>query len=389
MPLLPGVGSKFGAVRMFLVGTAALAATTIAGASAQASTAASPESAAAKVPDGAVQAMSADLDITSQEAAQRLRSQEAKDALADRLDEQLGTRAAGAFIARDTGKLVVNATTAEAAQQVRETAARARIVDYDMQRLEDIKSELEDAAVTGTTLGIDVRANHVDVAVPMSKNNARTEQFLDRAASYADAVSVTRPSGAPRTQALYGGEAIYGGGTRCSAAFNTSSSSGTEYVLTAGHCTDAVSSWDVDEGDLGPSAASSFPGNDYGAIRKDGSVGTPGQVVHNGSAYEIDSAGNPPVGTYVCKTGSTTDTTCGEILEYGVTVNYPSGTVSDLIETDVCTDSGDSGGALYASGNQAVGIVSGGSTIGCSSSSFRAYFENVTDALSAYGLTLK
>lgn len=389
MSLLSGAGKSGGAVRVCLVGAAALAATTIAAAPAQAAPAADPESAAGNVPTGTAQAMSADLDISQQEATQRLRDQRAKDALADRLKEELGGQAAGAFIERDTGALVVNVTTGGAAQHVRQTDARARVVDHDMQRLEEIKSALEDAAVTGTTLGIDVRANRVDVTVPRGEQNARIQDFLDRAHAYGDAVNVTRTSGAPRMQALYGGEAIYGGGSRCSAAFTTHNSSGTEYVLTAGHCTDAVASWDVDEGFLGPSVAASFPGNDYGAIRKDGSVTAVGQVINNGSAYEITNAGNPPVGTYVCKTGSTTDTTCGEILDYGVTVNYPSGTVTDLIETDVCTDSGDSGGALYASGNQAVGIVSGGSTLGCATPTFRSYFENVTDALGAYGLTLK
>lgn len=390
MSLLPGLCKRFGAARTCAVGiTAALAAATLAAAPAQASTAASPESAAAKVPDGTERAMSADLGISRQEARERLRSQPAQDALADRLDEELGERAAGAFIERDTGHLVVNVTTARAARHVREANARARVVEHSMERLAKIKTALEDAAVTGTTVGIDVRSNSVDVSVPASNQKPRTQQFLDRAAAYGDAVNVTRPSGAPRAQALYGGEAIYGGGSRCSAAFATHNSNGTEYVLTAGHCTDAISSWDVDEGYLGPSVAASFPGNDYGAIRKDGSVSAVGQVIHNGGVYEITGAGNPPVGTYVCKTGSTTDTTCGEILEYGVTVNYPSGTVTDLIETDVCTEAGDSGGALYAGGNQAVGIVSGGSTLGCTSPTFRAYFENVTDALSAYGLTLK
>ena len=390
MPLFAGSPRNRVVRRVLLVGTTA-AATAAALATAPAA-AADPENAATAKPDGvmqkSVQKMAADLDISRAEAKQRMRTQDDKDALADRLRHRLDAQSAGAFIDSGTGRLVVNVTSEKAADRVRSTEARPRIVDHSTTRLQEIKRSLQRKAVTGTTLGIDVRSNTVEVTIPQSKSNARTRALVRRAQSFGDAVEITRAAGVPRTTALYGGEAIYGGGVRCSAAF-VASTGGTEYVITAGHCTNAASSWSVSEGYLGPTAASSFPGNDYGAIRKDGSVNAVGQVLYGGSAYEITNAGNPPVGTYVCKTGSTTGTTCGYIEQYGVTVNYPSGTVGDLIQTDVCTQSGDSGGALYAGGNQAVGIVSGGTTISCSDPRYTSFFENVTEALNAYGLTLE
>lgn len=386
MSLSFGAPSRNRVRNLFLAGTTAAA--TAAMLATAPSAAATPEKAAADVPDGAVRAMAAHPDISRAEARDRVRAQDTKDALADKLSRELGAGAAGAYLERATGRLVVNVTSTAAADRVRETTARPRVVERGMDRLTRIQAALQRQAVTGATLAIDVHANEVDVAVPSSKDNARTQAFLERARSYGDAVDVERPAAAPRTQAVYGGEAIYGGGYRCSTAF-IASSGGTEYVLTAGHCTDAVSSWSVDEGYLGPTVGSSFPGNDYGLIRNDGGRNTVGQVIHNGGAYEITHAGNPPVGTYVCKTGSTTGTTCGYIQRYNVTVNYPSGTVGDLIETDVCTQSGDSGGALYTGGNEAVGIVSGGTTVPCNNPYFRSYFENATEALGAYGLTLE
>jgi Trypsin len=98
-------------------------------------------------------------------------------------------------------------------------------------------------------------------------------------------------------------------------------------------------------------------------------------------------AGRVPVGAQACKTGSTTGTTCGTVLAYNVTVNYAEGTVFGLTRTNICTQPGDSGGAMFA-GSQAQGIVSGGTVVSCSSSSFRSFFQPADEPLSTYGLTL-
>jgi Trypsin len=160
-------------------------------------------------------------------------------------------------------------------------------------------------------------------------------------------------------------------------------------VLTAGHCTEISSSWNDGSQPIGSTAASSFPGNDYGAISIDdpASLDPQGGVLANGGFQDISSAGRVPVGSTVCKTGSTTGTTCGTVLAYDVTVNYAEGTVFGLTETDVCTQPGDSGGPLFA-GSQAQGITSGGTIGGCSQGGFRSFFQPADEALSALGLTL-
>ena len=81
-----------------------------------------------------------------------------------------------------------------------------------------------------------------------------------------------------------------------------------------------------------------------------------------GAFRDITGAGRVPVGSSACKTGSTTGTTCGTVQAYNVTVNYAEGTVFGMTRTNICTQPGDSGGAMYA-GSLAQGIVSGG-TIG-------------------------
>ena len=68
-------------------------------------------------------------------------------------------------------------------------------------------------------------------------------------------------------------------------------------------------------------------------------------------------------------------------------MNYAEGTVFGLTRTNICTQPGDSGGALYA-GNLAQGITSGGSIGGCGQPGFRSFFQPVGEALSVYALTL-
>lgn len=68
------------------------------------------------------------------------------------------------------------------------------------------------------------------------------------------------------------------------------------------------------------------------------------------------------------------------------TVNYGGGDiVSGLIQTTVCAEPGDSGGPLY-SGTKALGLTSGGS--GDCTSGGTTFFQPVTEALSAYGVSV-
>ena len=307
-------------------------------------------------------------------------------ATADRLTRSLGAQAAGAYLDA-SGRLTVNVLGARAAAQVWAAGATPRLVTRSSASLGRVQAALNAAgnAPVGASWGVDVASNTVLVSVPAGRGAA----FVARARSFGSTVRVERIP-AVRTQAFYGGQAIYRGGSRCSAGFNTRSGSGRNYVLTAGHCTDLGGTWTTSSGQtIGPVAASSFPGNDYGAIRisNPASLNPRGGVLHNGAFRDITGAGRVPVGSQACKTGSTTGTTCGTVQAYNVTVNYAEGTVFGLTRTNICTQPGDSGGALYA-GSLAQGITSGGTIGGCSQPGFRSFFQPADEALSVYRLTL-
>ena len=307
-------------------------------------------------------------------------------ATADRLTRALGGQGAGAYLDA-SGRLTVNVLGARAAAQVRAAGATPRQVTRSTARLERVKASLDAAktAPVGATWGVDVASNTVLVTVPAGRGAA----FVAKARTFGAAVRVER-SPAVQTQAFYGGQAILHGGSRCSAGFNTRSGSGRNYLLTAGHCTNLGGTWTTSGGQtIGPVAASSFPGNDFGAIRisNPASLDPRGGVLEDGAFQDITGASRVMVNSTACKTGSTTGTTCGRVQAYNVTVRYAQGTVSGLTRTSICTQPGDSGGAMFA-GSQAQGITSGGTVGSCSQSGFQSFFQPADEALSVYGLTL-
>lgn len=100
----------------------------------------------------------------------------------------------------------------------------------------------------------------------------------------------------------------------------------------------------------------------------------------------ITRAANPTVGTAVQRRGSTTGLHSGRVTALNATVNYGGGdVVYGMIQTTVCAEGGDSGGALFA-GTTAYGLTSGGS--GNCSSGGTTFFQPVVEALNAYGLTI-
>jgi streptogrisin D len=306
-------------------------------------------------------------------------------ATADRLTRSLGSQSAGAYLDA-SGRLTVNVLSAGAAAQVRAAGATPKLVTRSLASLDRVKAALDAAAApVGASWGVDLPSNTVLVTIPAGAGAG----FAARARSFGAAVRVEHTR-AVRTQAFYGGQAILHGGSRCSAGFNTRSGSGRNYVLTAGHCANLGGTWTTSSGQtIGPVAASSFPGNDFGAIRisNPAALDPRGGVLSGGAFQDITGAGRVAVGATACKTGSTTGTTCGPVLAYNVTVRYAEGTVYGLTRTRICTQPGDSGGAMFA-GTQAQGITSGGTIGSCGQTGFQSFFQPADEALSVYGLTL-
>lgn len=211
----------------------------------------------------------------------------------------------------------------------------------------------------------------------------------------AGAVTVKKVAEAPQPLwNLIGGQAITtSSGSRCSLGFNARNSSGTRYVITAGHCTNLGGTWSGSGGTIGTVSGTSFPTNDYGRITVSSSSAASTALIDrysSGSDVTVTGAATASNGMAVCRSGSTTGWYCGSVTGTNQTVCYSQGCVYQMIRTNVCAQPGDSGGSLVTrpSGTtvRALGMTSGGS--GNCSSGGTTYYQPVTEALSAYGLTL-
>ena len=238
------------------------------------------------------------------------------------------------------------------------------------------------ADVAGTAWYVDKETNTLVVTADSSVSQGEIAKIEKTAGANADAIEVKRTPGTMR-KLISGGDAIYASSWRCSLGFNVRNSSGVNYFVTAGHCTDGAGTWWTNSSHsttLGSTAGSSFPVNDYGLVKYTGSVTHSGTV----GSQDITSAANPTVGQTVTRRGSTTGIHSGRVTALNATVNYGNGdVVYGMIQTTVCAEPGDSGGPLYA-GTKALGLTSGGS--GDCTSGGTTFFQPVVEALNAYGM---
>jgi streptogrisin D len=306
------------------------------------------------------------------------------------LADRLGARSAGAYKDVSSGTMVVTVTDEAAARQVRAAGATAKFVSRSSADLDRATAALEKTAkIAGTAWYVDPTSNQVVISIDSTVTGAKLDQVKATVQRLGGAVRLETTPGTLSTT-ISGGNAIYGGGSRCSLGFNVRNSSGTQYFLTAGHCTNISASWYANSSQttyLGPRVGSSFPGNDYGIVRYDNSsVTRPGNVyLYNGSYRDITGVGTAYAGQAVQRSGSTTGLRSGSVTATNATVTYPQGTVYGLIRTTVCAEGGDSGGSLFA-GSTALGLTSGGS--GNCSSGGTTYFQPVTEALGVYSVSV-
>ena len=255
------------------------------------------------------------------------------------------------------------------------TAAPDRLTAAE---LATVHAAVDKVDVDGVAWYTDTSTGKVVVTADSTVSSAELGAIRKAAGADADALTVKRAAGVFKPL-LGPGDAIYGSGSRCSAGFNVRSGS-TYYFITAGHCGDVAPTWYTNSAEttrIGPTVGSSFPGDDYAIVRYDNT-----SLPHPGGY----TAGNAYVGQRVTRDGSTTGVHSGTVTALNVSVNYQgSGTVRGMIQTTVCAESGDSGGALYA-GSVALGITSGGS--GNCRTGGTTFFQPVTEALSAYGVSI-
>jgi len=295
----------------------------------------------------------------------------------------LGTRTAGTYLDRATGKMVVTVTDSGAADTVRSAGVTPRLVARSGAQLASATATLDRSArIPGTAWAVDPVTNQVEVTADSTVTGAKLAQLKAVVTKLGGAARISTVSGTFSTSAS-GGDAIYGGGFRCSLGFNVRSGS-TYYFLTAGHCGNSASVWYSNSGlstRLGTTQSSTFPGADRALVRYTTTGVPPGTV----GSQDITSSRTAVVNETVTRRGSTTGIRSGRVTALNATVNYAEGSVRGLIRTSVCAEGGDSGGALYA-GSAALGLTSGGS--GNCSSGGTTFFEPVTRALSAYGVSV-
>ncbi|MGW7170710.1 S1 family peptidase [Streptomyces sp. NPDC054884] len=304
--------------------------------------------------------------------------------LASSLGQDLGADAAGTYYDAKSKSLVVNVLDKAAAKTVEAAGAKARLVENSLAELTGARTTLtSDASIPGTAWVTDPTANKVVVTADRTVSEAEWAKLTEVVDGLGGTVELHRTKG-EFTPFVAGGDAITGGTGRCSLGFNVVKG-GEPYFLTAGHCTDAISTWSDSSGaQIGAGEVSSFPDDDYGLVKYTAEVDHPSEVnLYNGSAQAITGAAEATVGMKVTRSGSTTQVHSGTVTGLDATVNYGNGdVVNGLIQTDVCAEPGDSGGSLF-SGSSAVGLTSGGS--GDCTAGGETFFQPVTEALSATG----
>ncbi|MGH3716446.1 MAG: S1 family peptidase [Micromonosporaceae bacterium] len=335
------------------------------------------------VPPQLVTAMQRDLQLSADQARARLANEERTRRVEPPLRKRLGDQFGGSWLTGDAGTLTVAVTDRSRFGAVRAAGATPRLVARSERQLvavhDRLHSTLPGAGAAVPAWYVDLPGNTVVVrAHPGSEATVR--RLVAAAGVASDAVRISTTTEAPRPLIdVIGGNAYYiGSGTRCSIGFSVNGG-----FVTAGHCgrTGATTSQPS-----GTFRGSSFPGNDYAWVQV-AAGNTPRGLVNNyaGGTVSVAGSSDAPVGSSVCRSGSTTGWRCGTIQARNASVTYPQGTVTGLIRTSVCAEPGDSGGSLL-SGSQAQGVTSGGS--GNCSSGGTTYFQPVNEILQAYNLTL-
>jgi len=314
--------------------------------------------------------------------------------LTSQLAPQLGEAFAGSYYDAAKKQVVVNVVGGDS--NVTNAIEAAGAVPHQVQNstdtLETAAATLKaDATIPGTAWSVDPKTNEIRVTADSTVTGDKWDTLESTVEGLGSGVAtITKSAGTFKTL-VDGGDAIFGGGARCSLGFNVTAGDGTPAFLTAGHCGVAAAQWSDAQGGA-PIATvdqATFPGNgDFALVKYDDPATVAASVVDigGGQTFDITQAAEAAVGQQVFRMGSTTGLFDGNVLGLNATVNYPEGTVTGLIQTDVCAEPGDSGGSLFTQEGTAIGLTSGGS--GDCTAGGETFFQPVTTALAAVGATL-
>lgn len=335
-------------------------------------------------------------DGSSDDAAAAPKTLKAGDAsdLASQLSGLLGEAFGGSYYDGDSQQLVVNVVPGDnnnVIVQAKAAGAKVREVENSWSELQDGASTLKsEATIAGTSWSIDPRTNKLLVTADSTVTGAKWDRLESTVQELGSGMATIKKSSGTFKPFVSGGDAIFAGGSRCSLGFNVTAGDGSPAFLTAGHCTLGGNEWSDTQGGqpIATVDQSTFPGDgDFALVKYDDpATEAPSEVNTGNQTVPITEAAEATVGQEVFRMGSTTGLADGQVLGLDATVNYPEGTVTGLIQTNVCAEPGDSGGSLFTQDGLAIGLTSGGSgdcTVGG-----ETFFQPVTTALEAVGATL-
>lgn len=360
-----------------------------------------------------VKALQRDLGLSPQEAQNRLMAEKTASRIYSTLRQALGGTYAGAWFDPADLKFVVATTDKEKADLIQINGARSVLVKRNMQQLNGIVQQLDQAAVWLSEeqklfiweWGVDVKTNSVVVTIQADNPQAlaAARAFIKKSGADASAIRIDQSAQEP-PKLFYdvrGGDQYTNTTDQpiCSIGFSVNGG-----YITAGHCSggtmgDAVNGYNgVPQGAF---AGSVYPGEDRAWVSVNGSW-TPEPCVGPASNSDRNCNDSPNVkvfgsqetaiGNTVCRYGRTTNGPhCGVIQAKNQTVNFQKleggccDTVSNLTKTDACAEPGDSGGP-FVWNNQGQGTLTGGT--GDCTTSGTTYFYPINRSLNGFSLTL-
>ncbi|WP_017973045.1 S1 family peptidase [Actinopolyspora halophila] len=327
-----------------------------------------------------LEAMQRDLGITLAQSRQRLRQESIAERVQRTVRGSLGAAYGGSYYDSAAGELVVGVTDRAKLDEARSSGARARLVEHSSAELDGIAGRLDgllpEAPPAVTGYYVDPADNSVVLTADRGGAGA-AENFLRSSGVAENAVRVDTERSPRLYNDIVGGNPYYvGDSARCSVGFAVQGG-----FVSAGHC---ARKGDGTSSPRGTTVGSSFPENDYSYIAS-AERGRPAINDYGGGTVSVAGSTEAPVGSSVCRSGSTTGWHCGTIVSKNQAVRYDQGTVHGLTRTDVCAEPGDSGGA-FVSGDQAQGMTSGG--WGNCTDGGTTFFQPVNEALDNYGVQL-
>ncbi|MFL1380728.1 MULTISPECIES: S1 family peptidase [unclassified Nocardiopsis] len=323
-------------------------------------------------------ALARDLGLSAEQARGLLTAQN-EAAEVDAAAMEIESYAGSAFDVR-TRVLTVRVTDEAAVAAVEALGAEAEVVDTDP---DEVVQALNAAETPEGVVGWYPDDDGVVVEVLPDSGVTAVDLGVPDKTVHVRVVEAERPSTYGQ---IIGGHQFTVNGGRCTIGFSARGGGNVEGFLTAGHCGRVGDVFQGPNGPIGVFRHSVFPGSDGAFVQ----VSPPWVVTNLVERYsttylQVTGSTPAPVGSAVCLSSPTYGWQCGTLQARNQTVSYPQGSVQGLFRTNLCAGPGDSG-APIVSGNQAQGIVSGGS--GSPGTGCTTFGQEINPLLAMWGLTL-